>query len=707
MKSLQKFFLDKYYRNKLYELINSKLFWFGLVLKSVLSFLFASDFLTKLFIPFVSYFVSSGLKNPYAYFYNQGIINIFPYPSLMLYILSIPRVFGFFLNWNSISFFHIFLFKIPFLLADFIVLIVLIRLLRNHLKKILFYYWLSPVLIYINYVHGQADVIPISLLFISLYFLFKNKYCYSSLFLAFSIATKTNILLVVPFYFIYLLKSDVEIKKLFLHFTLILLIFVGINMPYIFYPSFFELVLNNKEQIKIFGLFYKFPNNKILYFTPIIYIILLSRSFTMKSISKDVYMMFLGFAFGIVTLLVPPMQGWYYWIIPFFTYFYIKNEEKNLGIFLLLLQLIYFLYFLFAENSDYLNIFQIISSNIANKSSLYDFLTKNGYSADKILGIVFSILQSLLIINCIIIYKKGVESYLCHKLFSKPFILGICGDSGAGKTTLSTAMEKIFQRKNVAVIHGDDMHKWERGDKNWEKFTHLNPKANLLHNEIEYLKFIKDDKQIYRRHYDHSTGKFTEKKSVKPRRLTIFEGLHSFYIQQMRDLYDLKIFVKPNDDLRKHWKIIRDKQKRGYSKEKVLEQLKSREKDSKKFINSQVSFADIVFELCPIKKIKNVGDPKEKIKTYLKITVINTVYLEPLIYELNKVSNLKIVHKYLDNDKQVLKIKGYISSKNIDIASYRLLKNFDDINIKPKWDSSYNGIAQLLVTYCIINNQAE
>ena len=217
--------------------------------------------------------------------------------------------------------------------------------------------------------------------------------------------------------------------------------------------------------------------------------------------------------------------------------------------------------------------------------------------ADKAVNISFTLLQTILLANCIFIYHSGVKSYAKYKIFSHPFLLGICGDSGAGKTTVANALSAVFNDSNTTVIHGDDMHKWERGDKNWQNLTHLNPKSNLLHNEISQLKALKNNEAISRRSYDHSTGKFTDEKKFKANNLVIFEGLHSFYLKQMRDIYDLKIFINPSDDLRKYWKLCRDNNKRGHSADTIRKELDNREKDSLKFIKSQLKYGDIIVEI--------------------------------------------------------------------------------------------------------------
>ena len=167
--------IDRYGNNKLKEIFSSNLFWVGLALKIILSMSFASSYLTAYFIHFVNYYFESGFSNPYEFFSNSNNKDIFPYPTFMLIIMAIPRVFFSFMSNFEISSFSIFIYRLPLLFADFLILIVLSRLIKQNIRKIIIYYWLSPVLIYISYIHGQLDAIPVAVLFVSLYFLFKSK----------------------------------------------------------------------------------------------------------------------------------------------------------------------------------------------------------------------------------------------------------------------------------------------------------------------------------------------------------------------------------------------------------------------------------------------------------------------------------------------------------------------------------------------------
>ena len=57
-------------------------------------------------------------------------------------------------------------------------------------------------------------------------------------------------------------------------------------------------------------------------------------------------------------------------------------------------------------------------------------------------------------------------------------VFAIAGDSGSGKTTLGNYLKNYFS--SSFMLECDRYHKWERGDKNWDNYTHLNPEANYI-----------------------------------------------------------------------------------------------------------------------------------------------------------------------------------------------------------------------------------
>ena len=682
------------------------LFFVVLFLKIGLGSIFASKVLTDLFIPFLDYFAET-FSNPYDKFLNIGPKDHFPYPTLMLYIMSLPKLLFGWIAPES-PFFKLFLYRLPLLMADIAIFLILKEWLKGQLtSRLIWLYWLSPVLIYISYIHGQLDVIPIALLFMSLYFLFKDripnftKLNLSALLLGFSLATKTHIALVYPFFFLFLISKGVSLKHLIVFAFVSLGTFFIVNAPYLFDPAFIEMVFQNREQGKLFNAIFQLDNLPI-YIIPCLMLLLFIRGIWIKSYNRDIFMMFLGFNFSLVLLFIPPMPGWYFWLIPFLAYFYIRAENENSHLLFFGLQGFYILYFMVSKNADYLEVFQFVSPEIMAEPTIYTLLSNVGINSNAVVGILFTGLQTILLINCIFIYRKGLDSYTRHKLTSSPFLLGIGGDSAVGKSTLADTLLNIFTPLNTTILRGDDMHKWQREDEKWNEFTHLNPKANQLHKEIYFLKKLKAGQKIHRRKYDHDTGRFTKETTISPKNLIVFEGLHPFYLTSQARLYDLKIFVKPTTDLVHHWKIVRDRQERGYSKEKILQSLKQREHDSKKYIQNQIDKADLVIEPIPLEKIQNIGDKEEKLEVYYKVLLSNDVYIEPLIEGLQNIKTLDITHEYTEEAYQSVTLKGRCPLKEIKKIGSHYIKGLEGLGltISNELKDSF-GVLMLLITYYI------
>jgi uridine kinase len=683
------------------KILRSKLFWMGLLIKIFFGTFFVSKFLSDSFLPFVEFYSNSNFSNPYQHFFIEGKFNIFPYPNLMLWILTPLH----YLIKPSNQFLALFIIRIPIIFADFLILIILFTWLKNNLTKLLIFYWLSPVLVYINYIHGQLDVIPISLLFASLYFLFKERPYISAIFLALALACKTNILLVLAFFIIFLISKKYKIHQLINFLAIFLLTFLAIISPFINSSEFLSMVFLNKEQNKIFDLSFKFNESLFLYFVLAGYLLLVMKALMIKNYNRDIFVMFLGFSFGVINLFIPPMQGWYYWIIPLFCYFFIK-EKKAPSFLFIGLQISYFAFFAFNKNSDFFEVFQYIAPQFSISNNLYHLLS--GFiNPDQIASIFFTILQVFLSLNCIWIYREGINSYQKHKITCKPYLIGICGDSGVGKTSLVNNLINIFGSKNVSNICGDDNHKWERGHQQWQEFTHLNPAANKLHNEISFLTALKNNQEIKRSIYDHNNGKFSDPVSIKANKIIILEGLHSFYVEKVRKLFDLKIFIKPQEQLQLHWKIIRDFEKRSYSKEQVLQIIKTRQNDSQKFILPQEKFADIKIELFTQKTIENLGDKNEKIPLKIRFLFKNDINIEPLTEMLNAINSLNLIHNFCDNDEQLLEISGSISEIEIKKICEKLIdQDFNELNFNnPIWSKDLEGIIQLFLSFYIIQNE--
>jgi len=173
-------------------------------------------------------------------------------------------------------------------------------------------------------------------------------------------------------------------------------------------------------------------------------------------------------------------------------------------------------------------------------------------------------------------------------------MLAICGDSGSGKSTLAKVIS-VYLADSI-VVECDRYHKWERGHERWKSVTHLNPVANDLPLMNRDAWDLKQGVPIIREEYDHLTGKFTNPKEIKPSTTNIMCGLHTFYGTE--DLYDLKIFMDTDAELKTQWKIIRDSNERGYASSEVIEQIRIRQADYTRFLKPKIDKADLIVNFC-------------------------------------------------------------------------------------------------------------
>lgn len=287
-------------------------------------------------------------------------------------------------------------------------------------------------------------------------------------------------------------------------------------------------------------------------------------------------------------------------------------------------------------------------------------------------------------------YKYGIKSNSIYKKKTN-LSIGLGGDSGVGKTTLLNNLQNILGKK-LLKLEGDGEHKWERDDENWSKYTHLDPKANHIHKQAEAIYDLKNNQSIYRSEYDHSNGKFTKPIKIEPKEFIVIAGLHPFYLPKLRKNIDLKIYVDTDEKLRRHWKIIRDINKRNYSREKILQQIESRMDDANKHIYPQKDFADVIIHFYAISDFE-LGCDKYAIKMGLKITFDANIHIENIlekiecdfIWDYN--SDLKSQYVKLNTNPKV----------NFEKIAIDTIENIDEI-ITPnaRWESGYSGLIQLI-----------
>jgi phosphoribulokinase len=181
----------------------------------------------------------------------------------------------------------------------------------------------------------------------------------------------------------------------------------------------------------------------------------------------------------------------------------------------------------------------------------------------------------------------------------RPVMLGIVGDSAAGKTTFSEGIIRLLGEERVAVVCTDDYHRYDRAQRRELDITPLHPACNYMDVMEQHLRLLAAGEPILKPVYDHTEGRLAPPEYVAPRPFVVVEGLLAFSTRAMRSCFAVKVYLDPPEELRRRWKVERDCARRGYTREQVLEELARRESDSAEFIRPQRDHADIVVRFEP------------------------------------------------------------------------------------------------------------
>src|SRR3954447_18315922 len=165
----------------------------------------------------------------------------------------------------------------------------------------------------------------------------------------------------------------------------------------------------------------------------------------------------------------------------------------------------------------------------------------------------------------------------------RPIMLGVVGDSAAGKTTMTRGLVRILGEDQVTAVATDDYHRYDRKQRAERDITPLHPDCNYMDIIAQHLKHLRNGEPILKPVYQHADGTFGPPQCVMPKRFAVIEGLLGYHTQALASTYDVRVYLAPPEELRREWKIKRDTSKRGYTRQGVLDDLDKREPDSEAF----------------------------------------------------------------------------------------------------------------------------
>jgi uridine kinase len=668
------------------RLVRDPLFVGGLLLRLSLVVLVLPYAALTLYVPFMDLTTRSLVLDPWeAFLASGGSIVAFPYgyvmwglflPITVLFkVVGLPMYIGY---------------GLTLIAADLAALVALQSLVQGQTRRLLVAYWWSPIVIMATYWLGLNDIVPIALLCGALLYTRRMRLMRAGLLCGAAVSAKMSMVLVLPFFLIFLLHNKAA-RRFAPSFAKGLgLALVLFSLPFVSSEAGLSMLLQNPEMVKVYQVALRLGDHTQVYLLPLAYLLMLYAAWRVPRLNFDLLNALFGLSFLLVVLLTSASPGWFIWVVPMLVTYQIASGRVAavlVGGFSLV----------FAG----INALIMPSPRLLGMSDMVEQLAARVMTmlGDFGVSLLYTGLTALGAVLALRILRETVNANDWFRFSRKPFVIGIAGDSGAGKDTLVDALAGAFGEHSVARLSGDDYHLWDRQRPMWQVMTHLNPMANDLDRFSQDLLALTDGRPIMCQHYNHLTGKMERPHSVGSNHIILVSGLHALYLPILRDCYDLSIYLDMDDVLRRYLKVRRDVGQRGQPIESVLASIERRNADSKKFICPQSRHSDLVMRLEPIHP-RLLDDKESKDIPRLRLVVKSRMLLNELAVTrvLIGVCGLHVDLTMNDAGSEAeLSIEGETSAEDISLAARLLMPRIIDfLDFEPRWHDGVLGLMQLI-----------
>jgi uridine kinase len=665
----------------------------GLLLRIVLVVLLVPLIQQTWFVPFVAHAISHPSLDPWSSFLAAGGSPMaYPYgPAMLLAHLPGTLLGSLADGIAGTDYLTGVGFRLGLVAADLTALYVLYRLFPDQPRKLLWFYWWSPIALYVTYWNGQTDIVPVALLLLSLLLVRQYRPRASGIALGLALAAKFSMLLAVPFVGIYLWRNK-RLRSLLAPFSggyaAIALLSLA---PWMLSPGFVSMVFGTPESARVFDLALPLGQDLRLYLTPTLYLLSIYAVWRLRRISFDLLVATIGLSFFLVVLSTPAPPGWYLWLVPFLVAHQLQGDRSVQLLTASFSVLLIGLHAIISGGATMPLLGVDPAASIARAGAI---LTPHAHS----LAYTLIVAAGLVLLVQMLRERVGRNDY--YRIAQKPVTVGIAGDSGSGKDTLSRALAGMFGQHSVVHVSGDDYHVWDRFAPMWKGLTHLNPRTNDLQRFNNDVLALMDGKAILCRQYDHAAGRFLPPTRLDKNDVVIASGLHVLHMPRLCERFDVGVFLDIDEDLRRAWKVHRDVSERGHDRQVVMGSLERRAHDARRYIHPQKAMADLVLRLMPVnpRQLETDATPG-RVRLKLMARIRASTSHERVARILIGVCGLHLDIQPSEESGDVeMTIEGDVAADDIALAARSLVPGLQEmLDIEPQWEHGMSGIMQLLV----------
>jgi phosphoribulokinase len=181
----------------------------------------------------------------------------------------------------------------------------------------------------------------------------------------------------------------------------------------------------------------------------------------------------------------------------------------------------------------------------------------------------------------------------------RPMILGICGPSAAGKTSMALACcDRLAATTTCAYICLDGYHRYDRHERARLGLVPEDVSANDLKAfQRDICQLLRAGQECKVRTWNHVTGRPGPSALIPATDILVIDGLHVGIVAETGTPVDLLVYIDAGEELLWQWRLERDMRQRGYSRAFVLTEHTKRERMSERYVRPQKEIADISIDV--------------------------------------------------------------------------------------------------------------
>jgi phosphoribulokinase len=252
----------------------------------------------------------------------------------------------------------------------------------------------------------------------------------------------------------------------------------------------------------------------------------------------------------------------------------------------------------------------------------------------------------------------------------RPILIGIVGESGAGKSTFAAGLARVLGVERTAVICTDDYLRYSRRERAALHITPHDPAANYMDILEQHVDLLRAGEPILKPVYNHQGGLLEPPEYVVPKPFILLAGPLGLATPRLLAAHDVKIYLEPEETLRRRWKFKRDTEWGGYSPEAARAAIVELKRDSQLFVLPQRGSVDMVVSFYPPADDPDAPDDRLNVRHILRSTLPH-LDLAPLL-ELGPGLQLELARDVDGRPVDALHVFGSIGANG---SFHRLCEN--------------------------------